>query len=92
MTGQDFVAQAQVDAPLQIATTLASDGGVELSCRPEGDVTEVQLRVMAVKVASVDTFRPTAAAESALRAQPPLPRKLSYPHTIHLPPTRFHRP
>jgi hypothetical protein len=81
-----FVNQQQTHASLQLATTLVSSGGIELSCHSDRYVFNVQMKIMAIKVGSVATFRPNAAVNSELRVPPTVPAKPHYPTTIHLPP------
>ena len=81
-----FVEQQQTHASVQLATTLVSAGGIELTCHSDRYATDVQMKIMAIKVGSVATFRPDAAVESELRVAPRVPAKPHYPTTIHLPP------
>jgi hypothetical protein len=87
---ESFVEQDETHASLQIATTLGSAGGVELSCRADHFVDNLQMRVMAVKVGAVASYQPDAAAIALLRARPQLPRKPKIPTHINVPPPPNH--
>lgn len=84
------VDSAQVHAPLQTATTITTSGGVELTCRAQRFISNLQMRVMAIKLGSVASYSPTAADKSTLAVHPKLPAKPTYPKTIHLPPLINH--
>jgi hypothetical protein len=75
--------------PLETTTTLASNGAVEVTCRANAadsdsavDVTNV--RIMAVAVSAVASYRPDAAAQAVIVAKPPVPPR-------YKPPTQFHQ-